>query len=434
MIKKVRFFVISAAVAGSCPVQAFIDDGKFGDPGELFISVYDSVQQKSYYKDLGITMTQFMKGEGCIPDLSTDEKFSVFKGKPGLVYNIAAVNPLVKDSSNNPVNITTWGYLATSSEGSAVFKGAWNAIDNTKQKIQGYIGNLNVEPFTHASGQAADNKSGIFGPTDPGYHGNPIWGSNMGSSVKGNTEGTPGKALEFYFVNNTNGDNQGQISLLGAWNLSESGQLSYSGSAGTTKICEAANQKPVAKLVSTSLSVNINTQVVLDGSSSNDPDNGPQPLTYSWSQIAGPTMILANATQSKANFTPTQSGTYGFELTVSDGRDTGKATVTVNVKTPQPVGPSIKLNAPTTYKVGQVQTIAWTTVEVGEMQIVKVLLAMANNPTKFKTLKSVVNKKHQTTWKPAKSLGMQQGILKLCVNPSKDAPNQCDQQNITIQK
>jgi Subtilase family/PKD domain len=57
--------------------------------------------------------------------------------------------------------------------------------------------------------------------------------------------------------------------------------------------------------------------VTLDGSASNDLDRNP--LTFRWSQTGGPEVTLATPGEAIAGFTPTEPGTYTFQLTVSDG-------------------------------------------------------------------------------------------------------------------
>jgi PKD repeat protein/predicted GH43/DUF377 family glycosyl hydrolase len=59
------------------------------------------------------------------------------------------------------------------------------------------------------------------------------------------------------------------------------------------------------------------TIVTLDGGGSSDPDIDP--LTYAWSQTAGPTVIIVDSDKSVATYTPLVSGAYAFELTVGDG-------------------------------------------------------------------------------------------------------------------
>ncbi len=65
----------------------------------------------------------------------------------------------------------------------------------------------------------------------------------------------------------------------------------------------------------------------LDGSASNDHDNGPQPLSYSWRFVAVPTNSsitntnLSNANTVSPSFIPDVVGTYVLELMISDGED-----------------------------------------------------------------------------------------------------------------
>jgi hypothetical protein len=70
------------------------------------------------------------------------------------------------------------------------------------------------------------------------------------------------------------------------------------------------------------MTVNLGDTAVLDGSASNDPDHGPQPLTYLWSFVAVPTgSQLTNGAISGANtvslsFAPDVVGAYVLQLMV----------------------------------------------------------------------------------------------------------------------
>lgn len=79
--------------------------------------------------------------------------------------------------------------------------------------------------------------------------------------------------------------------------------------------------------------VRIGTTVTLDGQGSSDPDHGPQPLTFEWSQVAGPVTLDLTPSAAAATFVPTVAGQYVFELTVSDGQASDQAHVTVGVVT-----------------------------------------------------------------------------------------------------
>ena len=95
------------------------------------------------------------------------------------------------------------------------------------------------------------------------------------------------------------------------------------------------NQAPVAE-AGPAQSVSTGAAVTLDGSGSSDPDGDP--LTYQWSQTAGPAVTLSSATVAKPTFTaPGTTSTLTFRLTVGDGQATSTDTVTVTVTAPPPV-------------------------------------------------------------------------------------------------
>lgn len=82
------------------------------------------------------------------------------------------------------------------------------------------------------------------------------------------------------------------------------------------------------------LIVDENSSVTLNGSASSDPDSDP--LTFSWVQVAGPTVTLLDANTALPHFTApfvsAAGATLQFQLTVDDGFDgTNSTTVTVTV-------------------------------------------------------------------------------------------------------
>jgi hypothetical protein len=81
----------------------------------------------------------------------------------------------------------------------------------------------------------------------------------------------------------------------------------------------------------------VDTEFVLDGSASNDPDSVPAPLSFAWTQTAGPAVTLTGADTAQARFTPTEHGVYTFRLRVDDGGDQAEDTVSVTIVNQVPV-------------------------------------------------------------------------------------------------
>ena len=83
--------------------------------------------------------------------------------------------------------------------------------------------------------------------------------------------------------------------------------------------------------------VNVGVLVTFDGSGSNDPDDGPDPLSFSWSFVSTPANSslvdadIANATTDTPSFTPDVEGTYLLRLDISDGEDSDFDQVMVEV-------------------------------------------------------------------------------------------------------
>jgi YD repeat-containing protein len=100
------------------------------------------------------------------------------------------------------------------------------------------------------------------------------------------------------------------------------------------------------------------SMVYLDGSKSNDSDNSPQPLSYSWSFVDLPlgSMLtdgsITGKYQANAGFTPDVDGIYEVRLTVSDGILTSEDTVQVIASTSN-VAPNADAGEDTTISLGE---------------------------------------------------------------------------------
>ena len=94
----------------------------------------------------------------------------------------------------------------------------------------------------------------------------------------------------------------------------------------------APNHPPVAN-AGPDQTVRFGSLVVLNGANSTDPDNGPQPLSFSWTQTGGPVNItLTGSTAANPTFTPLTAGNYTFSLVVNDGlANSAPSIVTITV-------------------------------------------------------------------------------------------------------
>ena len=94
------------------------------------------------------------------------------------------------------------------------------------------------------------------------------------------------------------------------------------------------NQPPTADVSVPSSTVDVETQVTLDGSGSSDPDGDD--LTFSWSldTPSNSSASLSDASAEQPTFTPDEAGDYTATLEVSDGdaTDTDDATVTAETQ------------------------------------------------------------------------------------------------------
>jgi hypothetical protein len=119
-----------------------------------------------------------------------------------------------------------------------------------------------------------------------------------------------------------------------------------SGFSACTNITQVTppNQPPVANAGSNQTAT-VGTQVTLNGTGSSDPDNGPSPLTFSWTQTSGPAVTLTGANTATPSYTPTVAGTYVFSLVVNDGAANStpaSVTITVVAAPPPPVAQQIQ--------------------------------------------------------------------------------------------
>jgi LmbE family N-acetylglucosaminyl deacetylase len=157
-----------------------------------------------------------------------------------------------------------------------------------------------------------------------------IMGGNLafsdGSSITIGALNNDGSATMFTFPNKT-------ITTLQLNITSVSSSTSNVGLAEIQVFAANAtsNQPPVAN-AGQGQTVGVGAAVTLDGSASSDP-NG-QPLTYQWTQTAGPAVTLSSSTAVKPTFTaPSSPATLTFQLIVNNGTaNSAASTVTIIVQ------------------------------------------------------------------------------------------------------
>jgi len=122
--------------------------------------------------------------------------------------------------------------------------------------------------------------------------------------------------------------------------------------------------------------------VTLTGAASSDPEG--QGLTYSWTQVAGPTVTLSDATAAQPTFTAPEGVTntnVQFELTVNDGTNTSSVdTVTITVNADNDA-PTSNAGPDQTVDEGDVVTLSGTASSDPEGQSLTYTWVQTSGPT-----------------------------------------------------
>jgi hypothetical protein len=92
------------------------------------------------------------------------------------------------------------------------------------------------------------------------------------------------------------------------------------------------NSPPIAD-AGPSQDVPVGSRARLDATGSTDPNGDP--LTFAWSQTSGERVQIENRYSPEASFLPPAPGRYEFAVTVSDGIQSDRATVTINCQAEQ---------------------------------------------------------------------------------------------------
>jgi uncharacterized cupredoxin-like copper-binding protein len=98
--------------------------------------------------------------------------------------------------------------------------------------------------------------------------------------------------------------------------------------------------------------------MTLDGSASYDPDGDP--ITYQWTQLSGPTVVLATPTAAKTTFTSVSGQAYVFKLTVTDTGGLSSSATTRVSSANATSATVVRFDAtPSTIAAGQSSQLTW---------------------------------------------------------------------------
>ncbi|MEO8027990.1 MAG: OmpA family protein [Bryobacteraceae bacterium] len=134
-----------------------------------------------------------------------------------------------------------------------------------------------------------------------------------------------------------------------------------------TRTIRKGNAAPIADAGPEQTGINAG-QVGLDASASYDPDGDP--ITFQWTQEAGPAVTLSAPTAAKTTFTAVAGATYSFRVVVKDNFGaTGAARVRVTAKAADRAQVLVFTASPTTIAPGQSATLSWRTLNADTVTI-----------------------------------------------------------------
>ena len=232
---KLKLKLVVAAMAFTVTSQAFagIADGSTGN-GELFFSIYDSVAQTSYVRDLGIDMNTFI-ANGSTPGYSQSFTADAFLtstygnlSNPNLLWNVAAL-----DSTGGTV-VGGQRYLSTTNASVATIQNTSNNNLTTGFRgVNEYVNATNTKAadldFTTNHSSAATAADGLA------YFGSGFKNDWQGQA-KFDSTAVVGQSLGFFALQASSTVGLGKISATqfksadgnAAWTLGANGTLSYS--------------------------------------------------------------------------------------------------------------------------------------------------------------------------------------------------------------
>gem|GEM_PF-5118392 len=183
---------------------------------------------------------------------------------------------------------------------------------------------------------------------------------------------------------------------------------------------------PVQASAGADQSVLLARSTLLDGSAT----RGSGPVSYFWQQLEGPVSVaIEDRHKVQARVTLPKPGLYRFKLMASNA--VGRTEDTVELIA-QPKGVGVTLTAPTVWLQGQAQWLTWQLQAVPEQAGARILFARDGKP--FDLIARTSAGTRQWQWKPDAALQTTQGILRICIKPSRQKPQVCDSVGVVVQR
>ena len=238
---KIKAVVAALAMVAAGGANAAIQSGVTGN-SEVFFSVFDSVNQISYTRDLGLTLDQILTGQNGSFTYGADAKLTSFintanASSSSLVWNLMTG---MDSTFADPADFPKWGLYITSNSANVAdvsFEQTFIAIGQAALFAQGANGDAFAQGGGSGTNYALNNSATSTGGS--GYYGGPYGGNNLGNSLVISDENAIGQSMAFYHfglnldadgnpVTDENGNLTGAMTkFAGNWTLEADGDLSY---------------------------------------------------------------------------------------------------------------------------------------------------------------------------------------------------------------
>jgi hypothetical protein len=231
---KLKAAVAALAMVAAGGANAAINPG-LNESGELYFSVFDSVNQISYTRDLGVTVSDFLADPTAPMSFAADATLSSFittanASGSSLVWNLMGA---LDTDFGTPSDYPVYGLYSTSKSGDAsVAATNWNQMSGALQSVAAYANGTNGGLTSYAANDSTTWTDGSA--YYPGLNG----GNNFGAKVSFSDEAAIGESMAFYHLGielDANGelvfDNTDSFIMstekFGDWELATDGTLTY---------------------------------------------------------------------------------------------------------------------------------------------------------------------------------------------------------------